>query len=96
MIRLNSIAAACVAALALAANCRAENWPQFRGPGARGIADKQHLPASWNVKTGENIAWKTELPGLGLSSPVVWGNRLYVTTAVSSNPQMIFEEKLKG
>ncbi|MBM3752958.1 MAG: PQQ-like beta-propeller repeat protein [Acidobacteria bacterium] len=83
-----------LAVIALAAS--AENWPQFRGPGARGVAEKQHVPASWNVKTGENIAWKKELPGLGLSSPIVWGNRLYVTTAVSSNPQMVFEEKLKG
>ena len=75
---------------------RAENWPSFRGPGARGVAESANLPVSWNVDTGANVAWKTAIPGLGLSSPIVWGDRIFITTAVSSNPNMVFESKLKG
>ncbi|MFA9393019.1 MAG: PQQ-binding-like beta-propeller repeat protein [Prolixibacteraceae bacterium] len=60
------------------------NWPQFRGSHALGISDEANLPLTWNNETGENIRWKTEIPGLGHSSPIVWGNRLFVTTAISS------------
>jgi outer membrane protein assembly factor BamB len=74
----------------------AENWPTFRGPGARGVAESANLPVTWNVSSGANIAWKTEIPGLGLSSPILWDDQVFVTTAVSSNPAMIFEAKLKG
>ena len=74
----------------------AQNWPTFRGPGARGVAEKQNLPVSWDVASGKNIAWKTEIPGLGLSSPIVWGSHVFLTTAVSSNPNMVFEATLKG
>lgn len=74
----------------------AENWPGFRGPGARGVAENANLPVKWSVETGENIAWRTEIPGLGLSSPVIWDNLIFLTTAISSNPQMVFESKLKG
>jgi outer membrane protein assembly factor BamB len=83
-------------ALVIVATLNAENWPGFRGPGARGVAESGNLPVSWNVAGGENIAWKTEIPGLGLSSPVVWDELVFLTTAVSSNPQMVFEAKLKG
>jgi outer membrane protein assembly factor BamB len=74
----------------------AGNWPGFRGPGARGVAESADLPVSWSVETGANVAWKTPIPGLGLSSPVIWGDLVFLTTAVSSNPQMVFEAKLKG
>lgn len=67
------------------------NWPQFRGRAASGVADGEKPPVRWSVggPAGEppvNIRWKTEIPGLGHSSPVVWGDRLFVTTAVSSQP----------
>lgn len=58
-----------------------DNWPQFRGPDAMGIQSNQDLPLTWDVKTGTNIRWKTPIPGLGHSSPVVWENRVFVTTA---------------
>ena len=74
----------------------AENWPSFRGPGARGVAESADLPITWNVSTGTNIDWKTAIPGLGLSSPIVWNNQIFLTTAISSNPAMVFEAKLKG
>jgi hypothetical protein len=49
-------------------------------PHASGVADGQNLPDQWNGKTGENILWRTPIPGLAHSSPVVWGNRIFVTT----------------
>jgi outer membrane protein assembly factor BamB len=63
---------------------RSGSWPSFRGPHAAGFSDEQHLPDSWNAKTGENILWRTSIPGLGHSSPIVWGERMFVTSAISS------------
>jgi outer membrane protein assembly factor BamB len=62
------------------------NWPSFRGPDGTGVADGQHPPITWNLKDGENVRWKTQIPGLGHSCPAIWGNRVFVTTAISSNP----------
>lgn len=62
-----------------------DNWPQFRGPGANGfVADDPRLPEEWS--TTKNVKWKTDIPGRGWSSPVVWGNRVYLTTVVSAEP----------
>ena len=72
------------------------SWPSFRGPHASGVADGQNLPDQWNGKTGENILWHTPIPGLAHSSPVVWGNRVFVTTAVSSDPKASFRPGLYG
>lgn len=72
------------------------NWPSFRGPQASGIAEKQNLPDRWDAKSGENILWRTPLPGLAHSSPVVWGNQIYVTSAVSSDPKASFRPGLYG
>ncbi|HLL77143.1 MAG TPA: PQQ-binding-like beta-propeller repeat protein [Pyrinomonadaceae bacterium] len=71
-------------------------WPSFRGPAASGVADGQNLPDRWDGKTGENILWRTPLPGLAHSSPVVWGDRVFVTTAVSSEPNATFRPGLYG
>ncbi len=60
-----------------------DNWPQFRGNGARGIAEGQQPPTQWNHETNQNLAWKTPISGLGHSCPVVWGDRLFVTSAIS-------------
>ena len=73
-----------------------QNWPSFRGPGARGVAERQNLPVEWDAAKGRNIAWKTELPGLGLSSPIVCDKLVFLTTAVSADPKMVFEATLKG
>src|SRR5262245_28725287 len=56
-----------------------ENWPQFRGPNGDGISDAAAVPVRWSEK--ENVRWKTAIPGKGWSSPVVWGNQVWVTTA---------------
>ena len=63
-----------------------QEWPSFRGPGARGVADGQGLPADWDVKSGRNVRWKAAVPGVGHSSPVVWGDRIFLTTAVPAEP----------
>jgi outer membrane protein assembly factor BamB len=59
-----------------------DNWPQFRGHGGLGIGSGKP-PTRWDVKTGENIVWKSALPGLGHSAPIIWGDRVFLTTAVS-------------
>jgi len=61
-----------------------DQWPGFRGPFAKGFISQGEAPATWNVTSGENIRWKTEIPGLGHSCPVIWDDHLFVTTAISS------------
>jgi outer membrane protein assembly factor BamB len=72
------------------------NWPSFRGTDASGVAEDQNLPDKWDRKTGENILWRTPIPGLGHSSPIVWGQRIFVTSAVSSDPNATFKPGLYG
>ena len=72
------------------------SWPSFRGPDAVGIAEGQNLPDTWDGKAGKNILWHTPIPGLGHSSPVVWGNTIFVSTAVSSVPNASFKPGLYG
>lgn len=62
----------------------AQNWPQFRGPGATGVTEGQPSAQSWDAGKSVNTVWKTAIPGLAHSSPVVWGNKVFVTTAVTS------------
>src|ERR1039458_872118 len=80
----------------LAFSALAQNWPAFRGPGVSGAADGQNLPLTWDVKTGANILWRTPVAGLAHSSPIVWGGRIFVTTAVSSRPGATFKRGLYG
>src|SRR6187549_4293887 len=79
---LLAIALAAVLALPLGASFRDEpdNWPQWRGLEGAGLGRGAGYPDRWSAT--EHIAWKTEIPGKGHSSPIVWGNRLYVTTAI--------------
>jgi hypothetical protein len=67
------------------------NWPQFRGPEARGVAEGTALPERWSAT--ENVAWKTDIPGRGWSSPIVWGQRIFLTTVVNLGES---EEPKKG
>ncbi|HVU89313.1 MAG TPA: PQQ-binding-like beta-propeller repeat protein [Pirellulales bacterium] len=62
-----------------------DNWPQFRGPGARGVADHPDLPDTWSAT--ENVAWKTAIAGRGWSSPIVWGKRVFLTSVTSAEDQ---------
>jgi outer membrane protein assembly factor BamB len=72
------------------------SWPSFRGQQASGTAERQNLPDRWDGKTGENILWRTPIPGLAHSSPVVWGHRIFVTSASSSDPKATFRPGLYG
>ena len=57
-------------------------WPSFRGPNASGVADGQGAVASFDVAAGTNVLWKTPIPGIAVSSPIIWGDRVFVTTAI--------------
>jgi outer membrane protein assembly factor BamB len=57
------------------------NWPSFRGPGGVGVSVFTNVPSSWNGKTGEGIVWKAGIPLPGKNSPVVWGDRIFLTGA---------------
>jgi outer membrane protein assembly factor BamB len=70
--------------LIISVTATAQNWPQFRGPGATGVVEGATAATNWNVEKAVNMRWKTALPGLAHSSPVVWGNKIFVTTAVTS------------
>jgi outer membrane protein assembly factor BamB len=59
------------------------DWPQFRGIAATGIAEGYSLPEKWNAADGTNVVWNTAIPGLGLSSPVVWGDDIFISTSIS-------------
>lgn len=62
-----------------------QNWPAFRGPGGRGVADGFATSLNWNADPADkpsSVLWRAEVPGLGHSSPIVWGNRIFVATAV--------------
>ncbi len=63
-----------------------ENWPQFRGHGGLGIGGG-NPPTQWDVQTGDNIEWRTAIPGLGHSAPIVWGDRVFLTTAVNAQTE---------
>jgi outer membrane protein assembly factor BamB len=72
------------------------SWPSFRGPHATGLAEGQDLPDRWNGTSGENVRWRTAIPGLAHSSPIVWGERVFVTTAISEKADATFRPGLYG
>lgn len=74
----------------------AQNWPSFRGTNASGVAEGTKPPTNWNAQKSQNILWKTEIPGLSHSSPIVWENRVFVITAISSDAKTTFNAKDRG
>lgn len=64
-----------------------DNWPQFRGTNASGVSHEAGLPVAWG--NSQNVRWKVPIPGVAWSSPVVWGNHIYVTSAISETPQEV-------
>src|SRR5215475_14844801 len=62
-----------------------DRWPQFRGPQSSGVAEDPQLPDRWSAT--ENVAWKTTIPGLGWSSPIVWDDHIIITSAISSGKE---------
>src|SRR5262245_12582406 len=76
-----------ICVLALAAVVRAdENWPEFRGPTEQGHAGAGGAPVKWSE--GENVKFKTAIPGLGWSSPVVFGEQVWMTTALNEGKSL--------
>lgn len=67
------------------------DWPSFRGAFARGIAEGHATPSKWNVADGTNVLWRTPIPGLAHSSPVIVGEHLFVTTAVGEGEAILSE-----
>lgn len=61
----------------------ADEWSQFRGPNGSGVASTTSIPTEWS--TDKNVQWKTKIPGVAWSSPIVWGDRIFVTTAITEN-----------
>jgi outer membrane protein assembly factor BamB len=72
------------------------DWPSFRGPGASGVSDGHAAPARWDVAAGRQVRWKTAVPGLGHSSPIVWGDQVCVTTAVRADGEAPLRVGLYG
>jgi outer membrane protein assembly factor BamB len=93
---LVTIALALVTTMAVRMPTTAQNWPRFRGPSGSGIADSRPLPLAWDGITGKGVVWKTPVPGVGHSSPVVWGDRVFLTTAISSAPDAHYNPKDAG
>ncbi|MCZ6508036.1 MAG: PQQ-binding-like beta-propeller repeat protein, partial [Acidobacteria bacterium] len=72
------------------------HWPGFRGANASGIGDGVDTPVAWDLETGDNVLWSAGLEGLGNSSPVVWGDRVFVTTAVAEAIEQTLRTGLTG
>jgi outer membrane protein assembly factor BamB len=73
-----------------------DNWPSFRGNHASGVADGQNLPDAWDGEKGTAIKWKLSIPGLAHSSPIVWEDSVFLTTAVSGRGEAKFKPGLYG
>jgi outer membrane protein assembly factor BamB len=71
-------------------------WPSFRGAGASGNGDGQGAVVDWDLATGRHVLWKTPIPGIANSSPIVWGEKVFVTTAVSRGGDATFRTGLYG
>ena len=72
-----------IVAVAAAATLSAENWPQWRGPALNGVSAEKGLPLKWNEH--ENIAWKLQMPGRSGSTPIIWGETIFLNVATGTN-----------
>src|SRR4051794_8621048 len=81
--------------LAFFAWASSSNWPQFRGPDASGIGSGSP-PIAWDGESGKNVLWKVEIPGLGHSSPIVWGDKIFLTSAVPADGESALKVGLYG
>ncbi len=79
---MTAVAAAIIATACAPPAAAQEGWPRFRGPGALGVAEESGLPETWS--TTENVAWVRDIEGFGWSSPIVWGDTVFLTTVVST------------
>ncbi len=72
------------------------DWPSFRGINASGIAEGVSTPTTWDVVQSKNVKWKIEVPGLAHASPVIWGDRIFATTAISGKENAELKVGLYG
>ena len=79
---MTAVAVAIMATVWAPAAAAQEGWPRFRGPGALGVSQQSGLPETWS--TTENVAWVRDIEGFGWSSPIVWGDTVFLTTVVST------------
>jgi len=70
-----------ISLLSISANAQ-DRWPQFRGTQSMGVAEDATLPDKWSAT--ENVAWKADIPGIGWSSPIIWGNQVFLTSVINS------------
>ncbi len=82
--------------ICFAVEVRAQNWTSFRGKNASGVADVKSMPTRWDAEKSSNIRWKTPIPGFGHSSPIIWENKVFITTAISSDAKTTFSPKDGG
>ncbi len=73
-----------------------QNWPSFRGPSASGIVEGFKTPVRWDIEKSQNVCWKIKIPGLGHSSPAIWDDRIFVTTAVKDKGESRLKVGLYG
>ena len=92
----SSVPVAASVATSVASAAKPRNWPSFRGDLAAGNGDGQRAVSEWDVTTGRNVQWKTAIPGIANSSPIVWGTRIFVTTAISKDGDKTFRTGLYG
>jgi outer membrane protein assembly factor BamB len=95
-VRIVTASIALVICLSARGLCAGQNWSSFRGPSASGIAEGYPTATEWDLESGENIRWKTPVPGLAHSSPVIWGDQMFVTTAVKSEGESRLKVGLYG
>jgi outer membrane protein assembly factor BamB len=84
---------ACLAVLAFSST-NAENWPQWRGPGLNGVSHEANLPVHWS--RSENIAWKLALPSGSGATPIVWGDRIFLTVAENEDLSLWCVDRSQG
>jgi len=93
-----------LAVVALDSGCRTipgaettENWPTYRGVQASGVGSRgTRLPTTWDLASGRNIKWQTAIPGLSHASPVIWGDRMYLITAIDTSGNAEFRTGVSG
>ncbi len=68
---------------------RAENWPQWRGPAFNGSSTETGLPAAWDIATKSNVAWVAPLPGPSAATPIVWGDRVFVSSVDAETRELV-------
>ena len=91
---MRTLVAAVCSALVSVGSAHAENWPQWRGPSANGISSETNLPVKWS--TTENIAWKLPLPTWSGSTPIVWGERIFLNVAENGSLFLWAVDRTKG